>query len=81
MGFRWETTPCIVMWNCDFETDQREAVRAAMSEWNGVADTDGSGLVASYLTNYVDLQRIFRISWLSPHSRIWEMTVSSEIIE
>ncbi len=42
------------MWNCDYETDQREAVRAAMSEWNGVADTDGSGLVASYLTNYVD---------------------------
>lgn len=54
LGFRWETTPCIVTWNCDFDTDEREAVRAAMSAWNAVADTDGSGRVASYLSNYVD---------------------------
>ena len=47
---KWYNTPKNVFIRCNFPTNEREAVRAAMQQWNKVYDTKGKSMISLYLT-------------------------------
>ena len=51
LGRKWYDTPVDVYFNCDFDTDERNAVSAAMDKWNSVKDPDGNSIVTMHLTD------------------------------
>lgn len=50
LGCVWYDTPKNLFFYCDFDTNEREAVRAAMNTWNAVDDTDGTSIITMFLT-------------------------------
>ena len=49
--------------NCNFSTDEREAVRSAMLQWNGVTDSSGRSIISMYLSNYVSSNNVVKYSF------------------
>ena len=49
LGYVWKDTPVTIFFTCDFEADEREAVRAAMATWNSVKSAEGSSIVTLFL--------------------------------
>lgn len=62
LWYYWPNTPRTVTFNCSFSTNEREAVRSAMQQWNGVTDSSGRSIISMYLSNYVTSDNIVNYS-------------------
>lgn len=63
---KWYNTPKDAFIKCDFSTAEREAVRAAMQQWNKVRDTKGKSIVSLYLTTGATDSRVIYSNYSFP---------------
>ena len=68
LGISWDNTPCIITWNCNFTTTEREAVRAAMQAWNSLTNSNGVSAVTSYLSTYITSPNYVQYGYLTDGS-------------
>ena len=80
-GYKWYDTPRNIYFNCDFETAEREAVRAAMNTWNEVKDPDNNDMVSMFLTTDYTSNSVIRATSYSGWIGYWDkVAIGDEIL-